>query len=66
MRETPGSAAALAARCKNLRRGSFILNLPDKKRGPDFRAFLRRLDTFGREVRHSMLPLWSVEPHGQS
>ena len=28
MRETAGSAAAPAARCKNLRRGSFILNLP--------------------------------------
>src|SRR5215471_15431800 len=27
-RHTAGSAAALAARCKNLRRGSFILNLP--------------------------------------
>src|SRR5262245_10399329 len=28
MRDTAGSAAALAARCKNWRRGSFILNLP--------------------------------------
>src|SRR5262245_54310216 len=28
MRGRPGSAAAPAARCKNLRRGSFILNLP--------------------------------------
>src|SRR5215472_12030721 len=28
MRETAGSAAAPAARCKNLRRGSFILNPP--------------------------------------
>src|SRR6516164_3874259 len=28
MRGTAGSAAAPAARCKNLRRGSFILNLP--------------------------------------
>src|SRR6266446_5865785 len=28
MRDTTGSAAAPAARCKNLRRGSFILNLP--------------------------------------
>jgi hypothetical protein len=28
MRDTAGSAAAPAARCKNLRRGSFILNLP--------------------------------------
>src|SRR5215469_10803959 len=28
MRDTVGSAAAPAARCKNLRRGSFILNLP--------------------------------------
>jgi hypothetical protein len=27
-RDTAGSAAAPAARCKNLRRGSFILNLP--------------------------------------
>jgi len=36
------------------------MNLPDKKRGPDFRAFLRRLDTFGRKVRHSMLPLHST------
>src|SRR5262249_16734444 len=27
------------------------MNLPDKKKGPGFRAFLRRLDTFGREVR---------------
>ena len=36
------------------------MNLPDKKRGPDFRAFLRRLDTFGREVRHSELPFHST------
>src|SRR5262245_25271743 len=28
MRETAGSAAAPAARCRNCRRGSFILNLP--------------------------------------
>jgi len=28
MRETPGSVAAPAAKCRNLRRGSFILNLP--------------------------------------
>jgi hypothetical protein len=28
------------------------MNLPDKKRGPEIRAFLRRLDTFGHEVRH--------------
>src|SRR5215471_3996387 len=28
MRETAGSAAALAARCRNCRRGSFILNPP--------------------------------------
>src|SRR5215831_12465581 len=28
MHDTAGSAAAPAARCKNLRRGSFILNLP--------------------------------------
>jgi hypothetical protein len=40
------------------------MNLPDKKRGPDFRAFLRRLDTFGHKVRQSMLPLHS--PRGQS
>ena len=32
------------------------MNFPRQKRGPDFRAFLRRLDSFGREVRHSMLP----------
>src|SRR5262249_15936591 len=30
MRETAGSAAAPAARCKNVRRGSFILNLPSR------------------------------------
>src|SRR5262249_22403986 len=30
MRETAGSAAAPAARCKNLRRGSFILNPPSR------------------------------------
>src|SRR5262249_57783160 len=28
MRETTGSAAAVAARCRNCRRGRFILNLP--------------------------------------
>src|SRR5215472_6859289 len=28
MRETAGSAAAFAARCRKFRRGSFILNLP--------------------------------------
>src|SRR5262249_12219032 len=28
MRDTTGSAAAPAARCKNVRRGSFVLNLP--------------------------------------
>src|SRR5262249_15155436 len=30
MRDRAGSAAAPAARCKNVRRGSFILNLPSR------------------------------------
>ena len=36
------------------------MNLPDKKEGLDFRAFLRRLDTFGREVRQSDVAVLSA------
>src|SRR5438552_9139352 len=56
IRETAGSAAAPAARCRNCRRGSFILNLPYIIRSQRRRHFeAERPRGLGRESENSEL-----------